>query len=390
MRVSVRSFLAALLAAAAGLAAVFAASRGAGDAATPLPVHIISQGPNTVTVAWTPPPEAAGYVFKVDGRRVSNTWDGSRSTVTFGLRGPTTHTYEVVAITEADAGALTLPAPPAPPPTSTAPPTTTITTTAPPPAEQPLAEWNAPGDFGDGWEYAGTFSHSPDLSARVVAGASFDGVTKPAAAPSELRIEVDPGDQFGGSTGWRTLGHVYDPSRFTFKQGDEFWFVWADYVPAGYPGDADMWVAPFETHQTKAPNVAVTGPAPLNITDDGDSIDLHVKGGVDGQGPAGWTTKIDTSFPSRRGVWKAFAVYEKLDPGTGGALELWSCTQGTAPSELFARSGIGTMYRDSTIWPLFGLYRNQTGSSKTVTYTAGLRRYSSRAGALAWAAQLCA
>lgn len=52
-------------------------------AADSLPLTKVSETPTTITLGWTPPPSAVAYTFWVDGNRVSNTQDGSRSTVKF-------------------------------------------------------------------------------------------------------------------------------------------------------------------------------------------------------------------------------------------------------------------------------------------------------------------
>lgn len=62
-----------------------------------LPLHVVSSTSSTVTYGWTPPPAAAGYVFAIDGARVSSTFDGARSQVKFGKRTGT-HVYSVTTI----------------------------------------------------------------------------------------------------------------------------------------------------------------------------------------------------------------------------------------------------------------------------------------------------
>lgn len=74
-----------------------------------LPLTITAQTAKTITVAWAAPANIDGYEFKVDGRRVSNTWDASRSTVTFGKPDSGRHGYEVDAIAETASGSVTAP-----------------------------------------------------------------------------------------------------------------------------------------------------------------------------------------------------------------------------------------------------------------------------------------
>lgn len=95
----------------------------------PLQLTVISQTSTKVTLGWTPPAGIAGYEFTLDGKRVSNTWDPSRSQITFGKPDSGSHVYEVDALTVTSAGSQTAPTPS----TATAPTTTTVptTTTAP-------------------------------------------------------------------------------------------------------------------------------------------------------------------------------------------------------------------------------------------------------------------
>lgn len=46
-------------------------------------LHIVSETSKTITLGWTPPAEAAGYLFYVDDARVSWTLDPTRAAVTF-------------------------------------------------------------------------------------------------------------------------------------------------------------------------------------------------------------------------------------------------------------------------------------------------------------------
>lgn len=73
-------------------------------------LHVVSETAHTVTVGWSPIAGSRGYVFYVDGRRVSNTWDPSVAQVRFGKPDAGEHDYEVVALTALDDGSLRWPA----------------------------------------------------------------------------------------------------------------------------------------------------------------------------------------------------------------------------------------------------------------------------------------
>ncbi len=67
-----------------------------------LPLHLVSETATTITLGWTPPTGILGYIFYVNGKRVSNTWDATRKTTSFS-RKPSA-VYQVVAIKQAASG----------------------------------------------------------------------------------------------------------------------------------------------------------------------------------------------------------------------------------------------------------------------------------------------
>lgn len=81
---------------------------------------VIAESAKSLRLGFTPVEGARGYAFYVDGNRVSNTWDATKSQVVFGKPDAGEHTYSVVALTKLDEGDLKWPAvvPTPPPPTS--------------------------------------------------------------------------------------------------------------------------------------------------------------------------------------------------------------------------------------------------------------------------------
>jgi hypothetical protein len=53
----------------------------------------------TITLSWTPPPGAAGYIFYADGKKVSSTLDGKRSSVKFGKVASGNYEVDALAVT---------------------------------------------------------------------------------------------------------------------------------------------------------------------------------------------------------------------------------------------------------------------------------------------------
>lgn len=72
---------------------------------------VVSETANSLVVGWTPVAGALGYEFRVDGRRVSNTWAASLGQIKFGKPDGGEHTYEVIALSAADTGSLAHPVP---------------------------------------------------------------------------------------------------------------------------------------------------------------------------------------------------------------------------------------------------------------------------------------
>lgn len=99
-----------------------------------LDVHVVSQTSKTLTLGWTPA-DGEGYLFKLDGTRISNTWDPKVATVRFSIRSGS-HTYTVDALVAGATGSVLNP--PATVPTTTTtttiPTTTTVPTTTTAPA----------------------------------------------------------------------------------------------------------------------------------------------------------------------------------------------------------------------------------------------------------------
>lgn len=67
-----------------------------------LPLHVVTQTTKLIVLGWQPPVDITGYEFLVNGKRVSNTWDVSRSTVQFSYQKGAV--YKVVCVREGQSG----------------------------------------------------------------------------------------------------------------------------------------------------------------------------------------------------------------------------------------------------------------------------------------------
>jgi hypothetical protein len=242
--------------------------------------------------------------------------------------------------------------------------------------------WNGDFSTGDakqyagGWEYHGSVQPPPPQ--YVAVGENVNGVAPPPGCSHLAEITVHPGDTYGGSTGWHTLGRP-GPLR---AQGFESWFVWAQWIPDGFPGNIDPLVLPFEYHQTKAPYVSVTGPAPINIaaSHSGDGMFVTVKGGRDGAWKEWIKTTVDAGYP--RNTWRPYVAHVRLHP-TDGRFGFY-----VADKALIPETTCGTMYEETQSYVLFGGYRSQTGTDVLRFKLAGVKEYDDAASAFAWARTL--
>lgn len=130
-----------------------------------------------------------------------------------------------------------------------------------------------------------------------------------------MRITTKAGDQYFSTTGWRTLGRQFDPAKRTLPAGYESSYVLLWRVPVGWPFDGKVWAAPMEMHQTKAPYVTITGPAPFNMGVGASAIGLRVSGGKDGARVDAVATNVCSGY--RQGVKQVSVIRYKHDPADG-------------------------------------------------------------------------
>jgi hypothetical protein len=163
--------------------------------------------------------------------------------------------------------------------------------------------------------------------------------------------------------------------------------VWAERAPTTYPDDANIWVAPFELHQTKASYVSVTGPAMVDFITTPTGAALQLRGGRDGAA----TTYVNKTYPGTYtpGVWNVYVLGDDIETTATGSVELLHCTSTSPLSQVMSIGGISTLYEGTTAYVEFGIYRAQTGASTTSMDFSGLREYPDRASAIDWAANLC-
>lgn len=250
--------------------------------------------------------------------------------------------------------------------------------------------WN--GDFETGnlsqwgaWEYGGTFDGTPALSQRVSVGTNIDGFS-PLQGKYFDKVSTAAGDAYGGATGWRTLARQYEPIK-PINAGYDSWYVWGMLLPNGYPGDANMWQTGPEMHQSKAPYVTVTGVAPFHFIAYANNMHIDVAGGRDGAR----TVYVNQAFLSgyTHNTWYIFAMHYKHGLVPDGAFDFYYGKKGdSSMTKLVSMSGIGTMYEQTYNYMLFGIYRDQTGTSTTSAYFDAMKEFSDGNDAINYADSL--
>lgn len=82
-----------------------------------LTLNVVSQTATKITFGWTPVPGAAGYAFYADGVRKANSWDPTRSQVSFA-KGSRVYRVDALGVTASGSypAAVAPPPPPIPPP----------------------------------------------------------------------------------------------------------------------------------------------------------------------------------------------------------------------------------------------------------------------------------
>lgn len=246
--------------------------------------------------------------------------------------------------------------------------------------------WNGDFSTGDRRQYGGIElgqKNGATPGNRLLVGTSLDGVKPPPGCSHLGKWIVKPGDQYFSTTGYRTLARQYETGSGAgiryMPVGYDTWWAVACRFPASYPRNLGngVWTAPFEWHHS-----GTQGVTPFHIMFQRDHVEFDVRGG-NGSG-----TFQKNLLPGwKRDRWYVLAWRYKIHP-TAGAIEVWGAEQGQTLQKLGEATG-GTTYSSSPeLYSLIGLYSPTGLNGDLEMYTAGMREYSARDEALAWARQL--
>lgn len=250
-----------------------------------------------------------------------------------------------------------------------------------------MADWD--GRLKQNWggiEHGNTFDGGP---APVWEGAVIDGVKPPPGCTVVQKMSCRPKDgHYGSSTGYRCLFRQHEPIQLR-DVGYASHIGIAIQLPGNYPGGANMWVAPFELHQTSPGGV--TGVANMHLIFDGSGLSFDVNGGntpqSGGIGNPGWIRTYSAHWPiNERNVMHLIWLYYKYGLGDG-EFQLFHAVAGrdkafTPLTPLV--TGKYTAYRDLKFYPEVGIYRQDSGNADTDFYIAGAQEKTDKAAMATW------
>lgn len=383
----------------------------------------------TVTLAWTPPDGAVGYLFYVDGKLVSWTLSGDRSQATFwkdvdhlevrpiatlpagvwqadgdgadssdASGGTTAGSAPVAAPTVSEPTPAPAPAPtptttpsapaPAPTPTPAAPapaptpapavaapapapstpaPAPAPSTPAPAPSPAPAPAAPASGTDARRDYETGDFEQW-DCGLQQKTGGRATIVTSPVRQGRyAARIEVRAGDTNVAGSG--SAGERTEAlSCQQFGEGQEQWWAWSTMFDNGFAANDDPWNIFTQFH-----NSGTTG-STVSFVVQRDTLKFQAFGGnLSSPDSKGWTLG-----PKVNGRWHDFVFHVKWSSSSSvGFVEIW-----LDGSKVVPLTNVATLYNGQTVYLKQGLYRNAQ-SNTAVLYFDGLRRGTSYASVAA-------
>jgi len=276
------------------------------------------------------------------------------------------------------------------------------------PSNQPL--WNADlsnvaaGSTGSPayptWEHGGTFDGTPSLSQRVSVGnPSLDGFSPPVGLNKVLRMETAPGDQYGGSTGWRTSARQHEPLQ-TRALGYESTYVWFKLFPTDWVSRNSGRIIYLTDHQFH-PTSGNTQGLVFFLLDQAGVYKARILYGISGvSGSPDLTTAASLSLSNfQLATWHCFVSQTKPAHNSQGIWKVWhgivgvnSSVQSVVSFPAISWGYTGGTYNGITTtdrhYPMgCGAvhYCQQAGSGTMRSYTAGAREYASPIDALGWA-----
>lgn len=189
-----------------------------------LGLHVTAQTKSTLTLGWTAQP-GEGYVFKVDGARVSNTWTATTASTRFSIKSGS-HVYEVTQLLDGLDGTVTNPTPV----TTTVVSTTTVTTTTvPTTTTQPTTTTTPVGNINLGQIYlsaapgsvvvipCGTYDDQ-QIEGQNVGPVTFRALTAHCVTIGGLELGTNNGSSSGN-----------EPSNLTMDGIDVHGTIFGDY-----------------------------------------------------------------------------------------------------------------------------------------------------------------
>ena len=336
---------------------------------TDLPLTKVAEDASTITLGWTPPAGAAGYTFWADGKRVSSTLDGTRSTAKFAKVASGLYAVNALGVVAVGSYPPIVPPPP------------------PPPGESRLVLDFEPGNLSN---FTGVESHDSSQTA-ISTSKARQGWGKYSCLVSDF-----PNSYWNGFL--RCLITRYDSHE---TAGQEYWWAGSMWFPSS-PNPIANNVLLFELHHPSTLyNLNGLSVAPHAINYNAGNLECRIAtgNGIVGQG---WTTWHPhnplAAAPHDR--WVDLIVNIRFSEGNDGYVKYYVDPTGSAAFDqakpTFQMTGIPTLpfcnsanVHNVQLYTEFGLYnnagKNATQANTDSYYTTGWRRETSWADAVkAW------
>jgi hypothetical protein len=210
----------------------------------------------------------------------------------------------------------------------------------------------------EGFEYHGVFTANYSQSNQLQI------VTSPVRQGRyAAKFIVNPGDQYGGSSGERALLRFGDSRCSCESEGEDFYYSWSTLFPTEWatpPG----WAQILEFHGDSRFLLA-----PIRFNAAGDSLTVDMTTGqCASAGQCAYMRNTPVLSTLSKGKWNDFILHVRWTKGSNGVVEVWHRLEGSSSwREVVNLSGIPTLpwlsgQTDPTVYILYGLY---TGSGST-------------------------
>jgi hypothetical protein len=210
----------------------------------------------------------------------------------------------------------------------------------------------------EGFEYHGVFTANYPQSNQLQI------VTSPVRQGRyAAKFVVNPGDQYGGSSGERALLRFGDARCSCESEGEDFYYSWSSLFPTDWSSPPG-WAQILEFHGDSR---FLLAPIRFNAAGDSLSVDLTT-GQCSSAGQCAYMRNTPVLSTLSKGKWNDFVLHVRWTKSSNGVVDVWHRLEGSSSwNKVADLSGIPTLpwlsgQADPTVYILFGLY---TGNGST-------------------------